>query len=36
VYEWIEPWRENRILCSLIKMEIVVQPGVTNEAVTPG
>jgi hypothetical protein len=36
VYEWIEPWRENRILCSLIKMEIVVQPGVTNEAATPG
>jgi len=25
VYEWIEPWRENRILRSLIKMEIVVQ-----------
>lgn len=26
VYEWIEPWRENRILRSLTKMEIVVQP----------
>lgn len=26
VYEWIEPWREDRILQSLIKMEIVVQP----------
>jgi hypothetical protein len=26
VYEWIEPWRENRILRSLIDMEIVVQP----------
>lgn len=25
-YEWIEPWRENRILRSLTKMEIVVQP----------
>ncbi len=27
VYEWIEPWRENRILLSLIDMEIVIQPG---------
>jgi hypothetical protein len=26
VYEWIEPWRENRILLSLIDMEIVIQP----------
>jgi hypothetical protein len=26
VYEWIEPWRENRLLRSLIKMEIVVRP----------
>jgi hypothetical protein len=26
VYEWIEPWRENRILRSLINMEIVIQP----------
>jgi hypothetical protein len=26
VYEWIEPWREDRILRSLTKMEIVVQP----------
>ena len=26
VYEWIEPWRENRILRSLTKMEIIVQP----------
>jgi hypothetical protein len=25
VYEWIEPWRENRILRSLTKMEIVIQ-----------
>jgi hypothetical protein len=25
VYEWIEPWRENRILRSLTKMEVVVQ-----------
>jgi hypothetical protein len=26
VYEWIEPWRENRILRRLIDMEIVIQP----------
>jgi hypothetical protein len=26
VYEWIEPWREIRILRSLINMEIVIQP----------
>jgi hypothetical protein len=26
VYEWIEPWRENRILRCLMTMEIVVQP----------
>ena len=26
VYEWIEPWREDRILRSLTKMEIVIQP----------
>jgi hypothetical protein len=26
VYEWIEPWRENRILHSLSNTEIVVQP----------
>jgi hypothetical protein len=32
VYEWIEPWRENRLLRSLIKMEIVVQP----EPASPG
>ncbi len=25
VYEWIEPWRENRILRSIMKMEIIVQ-----------
>jgi hypothetical protein len=25
VYEWIEPWRENRILRCLMTMEIVVQ-----------
>jgi hypothetical protein len=25
VYEWIEPWREDRILQNLIKMEIIVQ-----------
>jgi hypothetical protein len=26
VYEWIEPWRENRILSCLLTMEIVIQP----------
>jgi hypothetical protein len=26
VYEWIEPWRENRILSCLRTMEIVIQP----------
>jgi hypothetical protein len=26
VYEWIEPWRENRILRSLSNTEIIVQP----------
>ena len=26
IYEWIEPWRENRILHSLIKMNIIIQP----------
>jgi hypothetical protein len=31
VYEWIEPWRENRILRSIIQMEIVIQPGATTE-----
>jgi uncharacterized YccA/Bax inhibitor family protein len=36
VYEWIEPWRENRILRSLIQMEIVVQPGATTEEGAPG
>jgi len=25
LYEWIEPWRENRILRNLVTMEIVVQ-----------
>jgi hypothetical protein len=26
IYEWIEPWRENRILQALATMEIVLQP----------
>jgi hypothetical protein len=26
VYEWIEPWLENRILQSITKMDIIVQP----------
>jgi hypothetical protein len=26
VYEWIEPWRENRILRCITKMEIVILP----------
>jgi hypothetical protein len=30
VYEWIEPWRENRILRSLAKMEIAIQPEPTS------
>jgi hypothetical protein len=25
IYEWMEPWRENRILHSLLSMEIVIQ-----------
>ncbi len=27
VYEWIEPWRENRILTCLLTMDIVIQPA---------
>ncbi len=26
IYEWMEPWRENRILRNILEMEIVVQP----------
>lgn len=26
IYEWMEPWRENRILRSILAMEIVIQP----------
>ena len=26
LYEWIEPWRENRILRNLLKMEIYIRP----------
>jgi hypothetical protein len=27
IYEWLEPWRENRILRNILSMEIVLRPG---------
>jgi uncharacterized YccA/Bax inhibitor family protein len=32
VYEWIEPWRENRILLRLTKIDLVIEP----EPISPG